>query len=429
MSVFKIEQDIKLLEKELEQINITITDPIERNEQQKELKKKISKLKRTKSQIEQLEKEQLELKSLKSDFIANNEELNQSTESKVSDKEGTEIEVETTESIPTVAPGSDNANSKSDSNNKSEMPWTKIIVLVVSGLFLTTTISIAVTLNHHNNLKIKEARLEEITRRKMIEAEAEIERARKESQAAKAAIEKAERLKKKSLQESLQANNKVEIIRRRSTNNTKAISPRDFIEKHYSDLNNRNYYSTWNYLTAQFQNKSKSFDDYKDWWDSVEQTEIGRIQVLKQTSSTALLDVQLTYVMKTGKVYQDPRTRIYLVWDEYANSWVFKDKQYKYFSNYQFPTTSCGDRDPGGSNTWYPVFIKDTEHNFNQVRDRFCRDAIRKYREDRQSTSIQVASFTNKAKAEEFASILEINLGTGEVGQPKVRNFDDELLF
>ena len=292
-----------------------------------------------------------------------------------SQRNQTEIKAAIIESTPTVASQLVKANSTSDSNNQSEMPWIKILILMVSGLFLTTIICIAVVLNNNNTLKVKEAKLQEITQR-------------------------------------------------RSTNIRRAISPRDFIEKHYSDLNNRNYYSTWNYLTAQFQNKSKSFDDYKDWWDSVERTEIGQIQVLKQTSSTALLDVQLTYVMKTGKVYQDPRSRIYLVWDEYANSWVFKDKQYKYFSNYQFPTASCGDRDPGGANTWYPVFIKDTEHNFNQVRDRFCRDAIRKYREDRQSTSIQVASFTNKAKAEEFALILKINLGTGEVGQPKVRNFD-----
>lgn len=111
---------------------------------------------------------------------------------------------------------------------------------MLSGLFLTTTISIAVILNHSNNLKAKEARLEEIASRKMFEAEAEIEQARKESQEASVVIEKTERLKQKSFQ----TNNKVEIIQRKSTKIRKAISPRDFIKKHYSDLNNRNYYST-----------------------------------------------------------------------------------------------------------------------------------------------------------------------------------------
>ena len=175
MSVIKIEQDIKLLENKLKEIDVTITDPIECNEQKKEIKKKISKLKRTKSQIEQLEKEQLELESLKSDFIANSEELNKSTESEVSDKDRTEIEAETTESIPTVVSQLDNANPTSDSNNQSKIPLIKILVLVVLGLCLTTTISIAVILNDHNNLKIKEARLEEIARKKMTKAEAEIE--------------------------------------------------------------------------------------------------------------------------------------------------------------------------------------------------------------------------------------------------------------
>ena len=420
MSVIKIERDLKLLENKLKEIDAAITDPIERNEQKKELKRKISKLKRTKSQIEQLELEQQELESLKSEFIADSEELDKSTETKASGRNKTEIEVKTTESISTVSSQSASPSSTSNSNNKSEIPWIKILLFIITGLFLTTTISVALMFNYNNNLKAKEAKLQEIARRKVVEAEAEIEQARKEKQEARAAIKQAEKLKQKSTQ----ANNKVEKIPRKATNTRKTISPEYFIKKHYSDLNNRNYYSTWNYLTAQFQNKSKSFDDYRDWWDSVSYTEIGQIQVLKQTSTKALLDVQLTYVMKTGKVYQDPKSKIYLVWDKYANSWVFKDKQYKYFNNYQFPAASCGDRDPGGANTWYPVFIKNTEHNYSEVRNRFCQDAIRKYREDRQTTSIQVASFTNKAKAEEFALILKINLGTGEVGEAKVRNFD-----
>ena len=350
MSIIKIEQDIKLLENELRELDATITDPIEHNEHKKELKKKITKLQRTKSQIEQLEIEQQELESLKSELTANSEELDKSTETKASDKptlkdtaspkglarmdgmasrrDKTEIEVEITESIPTISSQSASANATSDSNNKSEIPWIKILLFMVAGLFLTTTASIALIFNHNNTLKVEETRLQEIARRKVIEAEIETEQARKEKQQARAAIEQVERLKQKSLQ----ANNEVEIIQRKSTNNRKAISPRDFIEN-------------------------------------------------------------------------------------------------KYFSNYQFPNASCGDRDPGGANTWYPVFITNTEHNFNEVRDRFCRDAIRKYREDRQLTSIQAASFTNKAKAEEFASILKISLGTGEVGQPKVLSFDSDNLF
>lgn len=50
MSVAKIKRDIKLIENKLIELDTTIADPIERNEQKKELEKKIKRLRRTKSQ-------------------------------------------------------------------------------------------------------------------------------------------------------------------------------------------------------------------------------------------------------------------------------------------------------------------------------------------------------------------------------------------
>lgn len=99
--------------------------------------------------------------------------------------------------------------------------------------------------------------------------------------------------------------------------------------------------------------------------------------------------------------------------------------QSSYFKNYQFPLASCGDKDLGGSNTWYPVFIKNSEQNFISVRRNFCQDSIRKYRQDRQRTSIQVASFTNKSKAEEFAKLMQNKLGSGEIGEPAVLDLEN----
>ena len=75
MSVFKIEQDIKLLEEKLEEINTTILNPIERNEYEKELNRKLKKLKRAKTQIEQQEIEQQELESLKLEFIFSGDDV------------------------------------------------------------------------------------------------------------------------------------------------------------------------------------------------------------------------------------------------------------------------------------------------------------------------------------------------------------------
>lgn len=73
MSVAKIEQDIQLIEEELEKIDLTIEDPIERNEYKKELQRKIKKLNRTKDSFKQLQKEQEELESLKYEVSIANE--------------------------------------------------------------------------------------------------------------------------------------------------------------------------------------------------------------------------------------------------------------------------------------------------------------------------------------------------------------------
>ena len=410
MSVVKIEQDLKLLEEKLEAINTTITDPIERNEYKKEIEKKIKKLNRTKNSLEQLDKEQQELESLRLEFISNSDELDKSIKPEVNDRDKIEVAVVSEESTSTISSPSVRVDSRSNSNSQSKLPSVKILLLIISGILLTTTVSIALIFNYSKVLKVEEAKMQETARDKVFETEVN---------SAPTRTEKPIRPK------SIQTKNKIQKNPERAENTPVNTSPKYFIEKHYFDLNNRNYYSTWNYLTAQFQNKSKSFDDYKDWWNSVSYTEIEDIEILEQTNSKAVLDVRLNYVMKTGEVYRDPKSIIYLVWNKYANDWMFEDKQYKYFNNYQFPLSSCGDLDPGGANTWYPVFIENTEHNYIQVRDRFCHDAIRKYREDRQITSIQAASFINKAKAEEFALILKNNLGTGEVGSPKVRNFDD----
>ena len=73
MSVAKIEQDIQLIEEELEKIDLTIEDPIERNEYKKELQRKIKKLNRTKDSFKHLQKEQQELESLKYEVSIANE--------------------------------------------------------------------------------------------------------------------------------------------------------------------------------------------------------------------------------------------------------------------------------------------------------------------------------------------------------------------
>jgi len=92
-----------------------------------------------------------------------------------------------------------------------------------------------------------------------------------------------------------------------------------------------------------------------------------------------------------------------------GNNWV---------SSLDFPLASCGDQDPGGKRYWYPVFVKDSAQNLMIIRQDYCQDAFRKYRQTKKITSIQVASFFSRERAEDFAAMMREQVGSGEVGQP-----------
>lgn len=92
-----------------------------------------------------------------------------------------------------------------------------------------------------------------------------------------------------------------------------------------------------------------------------------------------------------------------------------------YYAN-RFPKNTCGDRDPGGTNDWYPVYVKYSEYNLTKIHNFYCGDAI-KNRRPTGELSIQVASFLNQQDAIDFANLMESELGSGEVGRSSRYNF------
>ncbi len=93
------------------------------------------------------------------------------------------------------------------------------------------------------------------------------------------------------------------------------------------------------------------------------------------------------------------------------------------FDTAQFPQANCGDSLLTSSATptqFYPVFIEYSESNLKKVKSNFCVDAYRKIRSDTNNVAIQVASFTNRSRAELFSNFLKRKLGSGDVGQPTI---------
>lgn len=89
---------------------------------------------------------------------------------------------------------------------------------------------------------------------------------------------------------------------------------------------------------------------------------------------------------------------------------------------YRFPKNTCGDRDPGGTNDWYPVYVKYSESNLTKIRKFYCGDALKNRRQTGEM-SIQVASFLNQQDAIDFANVMQSELGSAEVGRSSRYNF------
>jgi hypothetical protein len=79
-------------------------------------------------------------------------------------------------------------------------------------------------------------------------------------------------------------------------------------------------------------------------------------------------------------------------------------------NNFYFPRSSCGDSS-SPQNVWYPVFIN--HGNLEQVQAQFCHDAVSTIRQDSKVQAIQLASFSDRDRAAQFAQKVG-----GEVGEP-----------
>ncbi|WP_107667103.1 surface-adhesin E family protein [Cyanothece sp. BG0011] len=85
----------------------------------------------------------------------------------------------------------------------------------------------------------------------------------------------------------------------------------------------------------------------------------------------------------------------------------------------EYPKAACGDPAPytEGRHQLYPVFVDYSPETLRYINNNLCRDAFKTRRQDGR-LSIQVASFTTRSNAEEFANFVQEQLGNSEVGNP-----------
>ncbi|BAZ43688.1 hypothetical protein NIES4102_06890 [Chondrocystis sp. NIES-4102] len=226
MSVLKIARDIKLLEKQLKEIETQVSDPIERLEHKKLLEKKIKKLERLKSQQEEYERQQQELEELKSEFSPDNsnsvehlQEISTSVNNKINSQPQHNLNQQ--------------FNSTVNSDNKITSKHLFIIGIIFSCVSATALIINYSLSKQAEEIRLKnlaqqqaqqikqeaqQARLQELARQAAYQAQEEIEKARQEQIKAQREKEEAEKVRQAAIIATKKAQQQLEDSIRMETN-------------------------------------------------------------------------------------------------------------------------------------------------------------------------------------------------------------------
>lgn len=78
-----------------------------------------------------------------------------------------------------------------------------------------------------------------------------------------------------------------------------SITPIQFVRDYFSLLNDRQYQEAWAELSDNFK-KNHTYDDYVDFWNTVDKAEISLIEVRSQSDSEVYVYTEVLYFYKAG---------------------------------------------------------------------------------------------------------------------------------
>jgi hypothetical protein len=105
----------------------------------------------------------------------------------------------------------------------------------------------------------------------------------------------------------------------------------EFIQNHYQKLKEGKYEETWHNLSYRFQTEvANGYTNYLSWWQGeVAEIRVGKINLVEQTENAAIVDIELSYVKKSGRIVNDSKRYVYLVWNNTKNQWEINEKTEK----------------------------------------------------------------------------------------------------
>ncbi len=117
------------------------------------------------------------------------------------------------------------------------------------------------------------------------------------------------------------------LYSKRSSSALSSPAPTKFIQAYYLAINERQYPTAWNCLSYEFQSNrlswSSGFISYVNSLEIIEQVNIKKISLEKQTSNSAIVKIRLQYLMRNTQTQSELKSvRLWLVRDAKTRKWM-----------------------------------------------------------------------------------------------------------
>jgi hypothetical protein len=110
------------------------------------------------------------------------------------------------------------------------------------------------------------------------------------------------------------------------TTSSNKPTPDTAIISHYRSIDNKELEKSWSNLSPSFKgsNLTKGFNEYTEWWNSVDKVYIGNVEVVKVSDTSSVVKADLSYKLRGGRIMNDKKKYLSLVWTD--GKWLIDGK-------------------------------------------------------------------------------------------------------
>jgi serine/threonine protein kinase, bacterial len=143
-----------------------------------------------------------------------------------------------------------------------------------------------------------------------------------------------------------QPSNSTQQLNRESGASSNPPEPDIAVVSHYKLLQNKQLDTAWDNLSPNFRrpNTSQGLQEYKKWWNSVNNLNSSNVKTLEKSESQAVVYADISYQVSSGKMINDENKYIYLIWSNREQKWLIDRRSNRYgskiISSQQTPTSN-----------------------------------------------------------------------------------------